>query len=154
MVSEIIQVRHGPGFYNCELAIEVDENGHEIATVKLPEDDQGLAAGQFAAFYQGSACIGSGVILESWDDQGFPVCEKALEIARMEDKSKLGKPVKIKTLVESPKGLHQKESTKLSVSSGESKSAAPNGKMVSQSELSSSPLKWLRELRDKFLQAF
>ncbi|KZV34001.1 mitochondrial tRNA-specific 2-thiouridylase 1-like [Dorcoceras hygrometricum] len=90
------KVRHGPGFYNCDLVIENEENGHEIAVVKLSEDDQGLAAGQFAAFYLDSTCIGSGVILESWDDQGFPVCARAVEISRMTDKSKLGKPVKIK----------------------------------------------------------
>ncbi|KAK6937127.1 tRNA-specific 2-thiouridylase MnmA-like, C-terminal domain [Dillenia turbinata] len=91
------KVRHGPGFYSCELKIEVNTNGGEdIAIVHLSQDDQGLAAGQFAAFYQGRTCIGSGIILESWDDQGFPFCAKALEIARMEDKSKLGKPVKIK----------------------------------------------------------
>ncbi|CAI9768627.1 unnamed protein product [Fraxinus pennsylvanica] len=90
------KVRHGPGFYDCSLAMEVDGDGHEIAVVKLSEDDQGLAAGQFAAFYQDRMCIGSGVILESWDDQGFPVCSRALEIANMEDKSKLGNPVKIK----------------------------------------------------------
>lgn len=90
------QVRHGPRFYSCDMAIEVDGKGHEIAVVKLSEDDQGLAAGQFAAFYQGSTCIGSGVILESWDDQGFPVCARAVAIAKMKDKSKLGKPVKIR----------------------------------------------------------
>ncbi|KAI3414779.1 tRNA-5-taurinomethyluridine 2-sulfurtransferase [Psidium guajava] len=91
------KVRHGPGFYNCSLSLELGENGQEdVAVVQLPEDDQGLAAGQFTAFYQDRTCIGSGVILESWNDQGFPVCQKALEIARMEDKSKLGKPVKIK----------------------------------------------------------
>nr|GLL32508.1 uncharacterized protein LOC109152183 isoform X1 [Ipomoea trifida] len=89
------KVRHGPSFYNCSMTMEVDDNGQEIAVVQLTEDDQGLAAGQFAAFYNGRACIGSGVILESWDDQGYPVCERALEIARMEDKSMLGKPVKI-----------------------------------------------------------
>lgn len=75
--------------------MEVDEHGQEVAVVRISEDDQGLAAGQFAAFYNGRTCIGSGVILESWDDQGYPICERALEIARMEDKSKLGKPVKI-----------------------------------------------------------
>ncbi|CAA2992247.1 uncharacterized protein LOC111400950 [Olea europaea var. sylvestris] len=90
------KVRHGPSFYDCSLAMEVDGDGHEIAVVKLSEDDQGLAAGQFAAFYQDRMCIGSGVILESWNDQGFPVCLRALEIADMEDKSKLGNPVKIK----------------------------------------------------------
>ncbi|GKB05818.1 hypothetical protein Tco_0834013 [Tanacetum coccineum] len=82
------QVRHGPGFYNCTLHMELAEDGTEnIGTVQLPEDDQGLAAGQFAAFYEGQVCVGSGVILESWDDSGFPVCDKAREIANMEDKS-------------------------------------------------------------------
>ena len=76
--------------------MEADERGDIVAVVRLSEDDQGLAAGQYSAFYDGRFCIGSGVILESWDDQGFPVCAKALEIARMEDKSMLGKPVKIK----------------------------------------------------------
>ncbi|KAI4322092.1 hypothetical protein L6164_021813 [Bauhinia variegata] len=91
------KVRHGPGFYNCSLQMEVDGDGQEdFAVVHLSEDDQGLAAGQFAAFYEGRTCIGSGVILESWDDQGFPVCRKALEIAKMEDKSVLGNPIKIK----------------------------------------------------------
>lgn len=92
------QVRHGPGFYSCELAVEVDGDGNEIGHVKLSEDDQGLAAGQFAAFYQESTCIGSGVILESWDDQCFPVCAKALETAKIKDTSKIGKPVKIKVI--------------------------------------------------------
>lgn len=96
-LKHILQVRHGPGFYDCSLKMEHGRDGDEdVAVVHLSVDDQGLAAGQFAAFYEGRRCIGSGVILESWDDQGFPVCEKALEIARMEDKSKLGKPVKIK----------------------------------------------------------
>ncbi|KAL3620399.1 hypothetical protein CASFOL_035311 [Castilleja foliolosa] len=100
-LDQASRVRHGPGFYRCDLTIETDANGHEILVVKLSKDDQGLAAGQFAAFYQDSTCLGSGVILESWDDQGFPVCDKALEIAKMEDKSKLGKPVKIKVIAES-----------------------------------------------------
>ncbi|CAN7105034.1 unnamed protein product [Brassica rapa subsp. narinosa] len=58
------KVRHGPGFYSCRFEMEGDD-----AVVHLDEDDQGLAAGQFAAFYEGTTCIGSGVILESWDDQ-------------------------------------------------------------------------------------
>ncbi|KAH6776516.1 hypothetical protein C2S52_014077 [Perilla frutescens var. hirtella] len=70
------KVQHGPGLYSCNLTIEVDRDGHEIGVVKISEDDQGLTAGQFATFYQGSTCIGSSVILESWDDQGFPVCAK------------------------------------------------------------------------------
>nr|VDD02850.1 unnamed protein product [Brassica rapa] len=89
------KVRHGPGFYSCSFEMEAEG---DVAVVHLDEDDQGLAAGQFAAFYEGTACIGSGVILESWDDQCFPVCEKALQLAAVEDKSKLGKPVKIMTM--------------------------------------------------------
>lgn len=91
------QVRHGPGFYNCSLTIEPGQDGgDDVGIVQLSEDDQGLAAGQFTAFYKERTCIGSGVILESWDDRGFPICKKALKVAQMEDKSKLGKPVKIK----------------------------------------------------------
>ncbi|XP_019099477.1 PREDICTED: uncharacterized protein LOC104742640 [Camelina sativa] len=89
------KVRHGPGFYSC--SFEMEAKG-DVAVVHLDEDDQGLAAGQFAAFYEGTTCIGSGVILESWDDQCFPVCAKALQLAAMEDKTKLGKPVKIMTM--------------------------------------------------------
>ncbi|WCJ36897.1 tRNA-specific 2-thiouridylase MnmA [Euphorbia peplus] len=90
------KVRHGPGIYNCSVEIKPGElRGQDVAVVHLSEDDQGLAAGQFAAFYQGRTCIGSGVILESWDDHGFPVCERAIELAKIEDKSQLGKPVKI-----------------------------------------------------------
>ncbi|KAK4753697.1 hypothetical protein SAY87_001801 [Trapa incisa] len=93
------KVRHGPGFYDCNLTIEVGKyRGEDVGVVQLSKDDQGLAAGQFTAFYKERTCIGSGVILESWDDRGFPVCEKALEIARMEDKARLGKPVKIKNV--------------------------------------------------------
>ncbi|KAL5805103.1 hypothetical protein ACOSQ3_031903 [Xanthoceras sorbifolium] len=86
------KVRHGPGFYDCSLVFEHGEDGNKyVVVVHLSEDDQELVARQFAAFYQARRkCIGSSVILESWDDQSFPVCEKALEIARMEDKSKLG----------------------------------------------------------------
>ncbi|GMI81591.1 hypothetical protein like AT1G51310 [Hibiscus trionum] len=112
------KVRHGPGFYNCSYEIVHGEDGHaDVAVVHLSEDDQGLAAGQFAAFYEGQTCIGSGVILESWDDQCFPVCAKALEIARMEDKSKLGKPVKIMTKPETlPEKSVQNDNTELTPS--------------------------------------
>ncbi|KAK7257848.1 hypothetical protein RIF29_32115 [Crotalaria pallida] len=99
------KVRHGPGFYNCSLEMEVEDGIGETAVVRISEDDQGLAAGQFAAFYEGRTCIGSGVILESRDDQSFPVCTKALEIARMEDKSKIGNPVKIKVKPENPQDV-------------------------------------------------
>lgn len=88
------KVRHGPGFYNCSIRLEPTE----VAVVHLSEDDQGLAAGQFTAFYQDNTCLGSGLILDSWDDNSFPVCAKAVEIAQMKDKSKIGKPVRILNL--------------------------------------------------------
>nr|DAD38402.1 TPA_asm: hypothetical protein HUJ06_009043 [Nelumbo nucifera] len=92
------QVRHGPGFYDCSLIMDTGEDGgRTTAVVHLSEDDQSLAVGQFAAFLpRKNLHRGSGTILACWYGQGFPVCAKALEIARMEDKSKLGKPVKIK----------------------------------------------------------
>ncbi|KAJ9164361.1 hypothetical protein P3X46_023944 [Hevea brasiliensis] len=118
------KVRHGPGFYDCSVEIQPGEVGSEdVAVVHLFEDDQGLAAGQFAAFYQGRTCIGSGVILESWDDQGFPVCEKALELARMEDRSKLGKPVKIKVKSEIHEGSDGKDGIELNRLSADSQAA-------------------------------
>ncbi|KAL0680078.1 hypothetical protein Bca4012_008059 [Brassica carinata] len=64
------KVRHRPGFFSCSFEMEAD-----VAVVHLDEDDQG-------------------VILESWDDQCFPVCAKSLQFAAMQDKTKLGKPVK------------------------------------------------------------
>ncbi|TKY54946.1 tRNA-specific 2-thiouridylase MnmA [Spatholobus suberectus] len=98
-----LEVRHGPRFYDCSLQMEVEGDGQDhSAVVRISEDDQGLAAGQFAAFYEGITCIGSGVILEFWDGQSFPVCTKAVEIARMEDKSKIGNPVKIKVKPDNP----------------------------------------------------
>ncbi|KAK8924060.1 hypothetical protein KSP39_PZI019778 [Platanthera zijinensis] len=88
------KVRHGPVFYNCSITLEPTE----VAVVRLSEDDQGLAAGQFAAFYQENTCLGSGLILDSWDVNSFPICSKALKIAQMKDKSKIGKPVRILNL--------------------------------------------------------
>jgi len=48
---------------------------------------KGLAAEQYVAFYKGNSCLGSGIIIDSWGDHNFPVCSKALEIARIKDKS-------------------------------------------------------------------
>ncbi|RLN40302.1 tRNA-specific 2-thiouridylase MnmA [Panicum miliaceum] len=89
------KVRHSPEFHDCTVTKEhTDENG-DVLVVHLSDDDQGLAAGQFAAFYREDLCLGSGIILDSWDEMSFPVCSRALEIARLEDKSSLGKPVRI-----------------------------------------------------------
>ncbi|KAL6184425.1 hypothetical protein ACLB2K_045826 [Fragaria x ananassa] len=144
------KVRHGPRFCNCTLKIEHGEDGNEdVAVVSLSEDDQGLAAGQFAAFYQGRTCLGSGVILESWDDQGFPVCTKALENARMEDKSLLGKPVKIKFIPESCQleGLEILGGSKNSgISAAKKQKHVSPGKAIPRSSLNWLPKFWKKWL--------
>ncbi|CAN6296332.1 unnamed protein product [Urochloa humidicola] len=89
------KVRHSPEFHDCTVTKERTEGNGDVLVVRLSEDDQGLAAGQFAAFYRQDLCLGSGIILDSWDEMSFPVCSRALEIAKLEDKSSLGKPVRI-----------------------------------------------------------
>jgi len=53
-----VKLRHGEGFHYCHFT-ELNKND---AKLKLSENDQGIAPGQFAAFYQGDICLGSGVI--------------------------------------------------------------------------------------------
>ena len=138
--------------------MEHSEDGHEdVAVVHLSEDDQGLAAGQFAAFYKGRSCIGSGVILESWDDQGFPVCQKAIENAQMEDKSKLGKPIKIKVKPESGmKESKAKDDTEIHDKlRNEEATVVEQIREVSPDEAMATPsMKWLGSLKKKLLQIF
>ena len=55
----LIKVRHGENFYNCNLTL--NDNG--MGTVKLDKPDKGIAAGQFAVFYDDEVCLGGGVIL-------------------------------------------------------------------------------------------
>ena len=94
----IPQVRHSPEFHDCVVTKGHTEENGDVLVVHLSEDDQGLAAGQFGAFYCEDLCLGSGIILDSWDEMSFPVCSRALEIAKLEDKSSLGKPVRIMNL--------------------------------------------------------
>lgn len=55
-----VKVRHGPQMYLCK-EFQMSGDGSQ-AYVKLNENDQGLAAGQYAVFYQRGECLGCGVI--------------------------------------------------------------------------------------------
>ena len=55
------KVRHGENRYRCTLRFDIDG---DAGTVVIEADDQGLAAGQFAVFYDRRVCLGCGVILE------------------------------------------------------------------------------------------
>lgn len=87
------KVRHGPRFYTCSLDIQTDSTDSEAVTkesksltsavVNLNEDDQGLAPGQYAAFYQNGVCLGSAVITETLGGAvNSNVSAKALGIAQ------------------------------------------------------------------------
>jgi tRNA-5-taurinomethyluridine 2-sulfurtransferase len=55
-----VKLRHGPKFYDCK--IKSLPKGR--LKVKISENDQGIAPGQFAVFYNKDICLGSGVIFE------------------------------------------------------------------------------------------
>jgi tRNA (5-methylaminomethyl-2-thiouridylate)-methyltransferase len=52
-----VKLRHGPHMHACSV-----EMHDATATVQLQDNDQGIASGQFAVFYSGDLCIGSGKI--------------------------------------------------------------------------------------------
>lgn len=52
-----VKVRHGEDLYGCEI---VDHG--DYLHVKLDRDDQGLASGQFAVFFDDQYCYGGGLI--------------------------------------------------------------------------------------------
>jgi tRNA-5-taurinomethyluridine 2-sulfurtransferase len=57
-IGLLVKVRHGEKMYQAKLTWI--SNVH--VEVKLDGKDQGIAAGQFAVFYDGDTCLGSGVI--------------------------------------------------------------------------------------------
>jgi len=54
-----VKIRHGARMYPC--SIQLLENNRLAVT--LTENDQGIASGQFAVFYDGPICLGGGVIV-------------------------------------------------------------------------------------------
>lgn len=55
-----VKLRHGKQFYDCAFVM----SGENKANVLLSDHDQGIAPGQFAVFYDGTQCVGSGVITQ------------------------------------------------------------------------------------------
>jgi tRNA-specific 2-thiouridylase len=55
-----VKLRHGPAKHAATITPLADGR----VAVKLQENDQGIAPGQFAVFYDGEVCLGGGVIAE------------------------------------------------------------------------------------------
>lgn len=53
-----VKLRHGAPFHDCVIKC-IDDKSVEV---QLDERDQGIAPGQFAVFYDGDTCLGSGVM--------------------------------------------------------------------------------------------
>lgn len=53
-----VKIRHGKHIYNCTV-IQLSDSDWQVT---LTQDDQGIAAGQFAVFYDGTQCLGAGII--------------------------------------------------------------------------------------------
>lgn len=56
-----VKLRHGEKLYNVTSA---DSAGENLLNVKIDEDDQGIASGQFAVFYKNGICLGSGIMTD------------------------------------------------------------------------------------------
>lgn len=61
----LVKLRHGPSLNKAYLVPLQDGN----YSVQLAQRDQGIASGQYAAFYKGTECLGSGVMLTEGVDE-------------------------------------------------------------------------------------
>jgi hypothetical protein len=124
-----MQVRHGAKLYTCSMELQTDWMDFKVnedskpstsAVVELSEDDQGLAPGQYAAFYQGGVCLGSAVITETLGGaENSNVSPKALETAQQPFDIVLYKNSRPKI----SNSLRVSNSSKARISSGEEPSA-------------------------------
>lgn len=60
-----VKLRHGPRIHDCKIEPLQNAAGQvDRIHIKLDQNDQGIAAGQYAVFYKNNECLGSGMILE------------------------------------------------------------------------------------------
>jgi len=55
-----VKIRHGANSYDCT----INWLNESVLSVKIDRSDNGIAAGQFAVFYDDNVCLGGGIILE------------------------------------------------------------------------------------------
>jgi tRNA-specific 2-thiouridylase len=53
-----VKLRHGPQRYTCLITHDVNDK----ILVRIDAQDQGIAAGQYAVFYEGDVCLGAGKV--------------------------------------------------------------------------------------------